>query len=167
VDDSRGSSYPRLAEELRRIGAPKDDLIELFGRMIFNAVVGNDDDHPRNHAIIFNKSESRWRLAPAFDVVPNPDETPRLLVMQVSSGRREINREALLADYVRFGFASKDDAADYMDRLVKKIQETFDRTSDILSPALRELMSERIRLTSRRLAETGSAHEEERSAGDR
>lgn len=123
--DSKGASYPRLAEELRRIGAPKEDMKELFGRMIFNAIVGNDDDHPRNHAVIFDVADNRWRLAPAFDVVPNPDETPNMLVMQVSAGRRDITREALLIDYVRFGFAAKSDAERYMESLLERIRISF------------------------------------------
>lgn len=151
ADDRNGSSYPRLAEELRTIGAPEQDLVELFGRMIFNAVVGNDDDHPRNHAVIFDITENRWRLAPAFDVVPNPDETPTLLVMQVSTARRDINREALLADYTRFGFASKDEAEQYMDELLRNIREGFERVKDIFSPSLRDFMFERIQDTSQRL----------------
>ena len=55
-------SYPRLAEELRWIGAPVEDRHELFGRMIFNAVCGNDDDQPRNHAIVFQAEGGSWRL---------------------------------------------------------------------------------------------------------
>ena len=52
-------SYPRLAEELRLVGAPVEDRIELFGRMVFNAVCGNDDDHVRNHAIVYRAEEGR------------------------------------------------------------------------------------------------------------
>jgi len=149
--DTKGASYPRLAEELKRIGAPQDDMVELFGRMIFNAVVGNDDDHPRNHAVIFDAHERRWRLAPAYDVVPDPEETPRFLVMQVSAARRDIDRQALLADHRRFGFASQEEAEHYMDELISKIREGFDRIKDIFSPDLRQLMHERIDVTSRHL----------------
>lgn len=150
--DSKGASYPRLAEELRRIGAPKEDLVELFGRMIFNAVVGNDDDHPRNHAVIFDSGEGRWRLAPAFDVVPNPDETPQRLVMQLSSARRDIDRSALLADHGRFGFTRQDEAERYLDALIQTIQQSFDRIKDLFGPDLSVLMFERIQATSRQLA---------------
>jgi serine/threonine-protein kinase HipA len=159
-DDSKGSSYPRLAEELQRIGAPMEDLAELFGRMIFNAVVGNDDDHPRNHAVIFDTAEHRWRLAPAFDVVPNPDETPTYLVMQVSTGRREINRGALLADYKRFGFASKEAAEHHMDALLETIRDSFDRIKGIFSDSLQELMSARIKAMFDRLAAVAPRHQE-------
>lgn len=149
--DTKGASYPRLAEELNRIGAPQDDLVELFGRMIFNAVVGNDDDHPRNHAVIFDIEENRWRLAPAYDVVPDPEEIPRFLVMQVSAGRRDIDRQALLADCRRFGFASQVQAEQYMDELIVNIARGFDRIKEIFSPALQKLMQERIDMNSRHL----------------
>lgn len=118
-------SYPRLAEALRRVGAPEEDRVELFGRMVFNAVCGNDDDHVRNHAIVYRHDQKRWRLAPAFDVVPNPAETPRRLVLQLSLGRFDIARDAVLADALRFGFASRDDCAACLDALLLRIAAAF------------------------------------------
>ena len=142
--DSSGASYPRLAEELRRIGAPREDWIELFGRMVFNAVVGNDDDHPRNHAVIYDIDEMRWRLAPAFDVVPNPDEIPKRLVMQVCSGRWDISRNALLMDFSRFGFASPQAAAQHLDELLARIQTSFEQVAPLLGDDLRSVMKIRL-----------------------
>lgn len=56
-------SYVLLAEELRRLSAqPKDDARELFKRMVFNALISNTDDHPRNHAAIARDKD--WRLSP-------------------------------------------------------------------------------------------------------
>ena len=44
-------SYPLLADELRRWSEkPDEDRAELFRRIVFNAAVTNNDDHPRNHA---------------------------------------------------------------------------------------------------------------------
>ena len=51
---------------LHQIGAPHEDQVELFDRMVFNAIVGNDDDHPRNHAVHYCQHSRQWRLAPAF-----------------------------------------------------------------------------------------------------
>ncbi len=46
-------SYILLAEELRRVVKESNrDAPELFRRMVFNALISNIDDHPRNHAII-------------------------------------------------------------------------------------------------------------------
>lgn len=137
-------SYPRLAEELRWIGAPAQDRRELFGRMVFNAVCGNDDDHPRNHAIVFDADGGGWRLAPAFDVVPNPVETPAYLAMQLSTGRFDIAREAVLADAHRFGFGGREEAAAWLDALLDRIGGSFDEAAQGLDGAWRQLLSERL-----------------------
>ena len=137
-------SYPRLAEQLRLVGAPVEDRIELFDRMVFNAVCGNDDDHVRNHAIVYAAGERRWRLAPAFDVVPNPVETPTRLHMQLSLGRFDISREAVLADAQRFGFASTTDAAAHLDVLLQCITAAFDGVAQWLDHDWRQLMHDRL-----------------------
>lgn len=36
--------------------------------MVFNALVGNIDDHPRNHGLLHDGHG--WRLSPAFDITP-------------------------------------------------------------------------------------------------
>jgi serine/threonine-protein kinase HipA len=132
-------------------GAPSEDLVELFERMVFNAVIGNDDDHPRNHAATYNPLENRWRLSPAFDVVPNPDEHPNTLSMQLSLGRFDISREAALADALRFGFESIDAARAHMDALLDRMFESFKVVSDQLTPNLRELMTSRLENALRQL----------------
>lgn len=145
-------SYPRLAEELRRIGAPVEDRIELFGRMVFNAACGNDDDHPRNHAVIFQPQENRWRLSPAFDVAPNPDEDmPTALSMQLSLGRTDISLEAVLGDSARFGFGSREEAAMYLDKLLQRIEHGFVSAVQDLTSELREMMAARLRRNVERL----------------
>lgn len=137
-------SYPRLAEELRRVGAPAEDRLELFGRMVFNAVCGNDDDHVRNHAIVYRADQRRWRLAPAFDVVPNPVETPKRLHMQLSLGRFDISRDAVLGDAHRFGFTGKEEAATYLDTLLERIARGFDTTGHWLDQEWRKVMHARL-----------------------
>jgi len=137
-------SYPRLAEELRLAGVPVEDRIELFGRMVFNAICGNDDDHVRNHAIVYNRTERRWRLAPAFDVVPNPVETPARLHMQLSQGRFDISRDAVLADAHRFGFTSAAEATSYLDDLLMRITAGFDQVAHWLDLAWKNVLHERL-----------------------
>ena len=54
-------SYPQLADNLRRWSdKPEADCMELFRRMVFNAAVTNNDDHPRNHALL--RRTKGWRL---------------------------------------------------------------------------------------------------------
>ena len=67
--ESSGGSYVELAQVLRRISArPEQDVTELFHRMVFNLVVGNSDDHVKNHGVL-HQGHGLWRLAPAFDMV--------------------------------------------------------------------------------------------------
>ena len=51
--------------------APETDLKELWRRMVFSYFIGNTDDHLRNHGFLL--TPKGWRLAPLFDVNPNPD----------------------------------------------------------------------------------------------
>jgi len=69
--------YPGLAQLLRRAGVADDDLNlrdmhELFRRMVFNILIDNTDDHEKNHAlrVIAPTRQGRYRLAPAYDVLP-------------------------------------------------------------------------------------------------
>jgi serine/threonine-protein kinase HipA len=148
--DARGQnqtrwSYPLLAQALRRIGVPQIDLNELFGRMIFNAVSGNDDDHPRNHAVIWKQQENKWRLSPAFDVVPNMNELPRQLAMQLSANRWDIQQDALLADWRYFGFDSLSQAELYKNQIMHQIELAADNLeSDGLSSEQAELLRTRM-----------------------
>lgn len=151
-------SYPRLAEELRIIGAPVEDRRELFGRMVFNAVCGNDDDHVRNHAVVYKHEQRRWRLAPAFDVVPNPVETPRTLTLQLSTGRFDISRSAVLADAHRFGLDSSEEAGRYLDTLLTRVTNGFDQVVHWLEPAWQETLRTRMQQNIALLGTTGKAN---------
>lgn len=66
---ARHASYTELADIIRaRFTAPQDTLRELFGRMVFNVLVGNTDDHARNHAAFWDGSH--LTLTPAYDICP-------------------------------------------------------------------------------------------------
>lgn len=70
-DTARYASYEDLAGRLRRAGkSPTGALRELFGRMSFNILMGNTDDHARNHAAFW---DGRFlELTPAYDIDPRP-----------------------------------------------------------------------------------------------
>jgi len=73
VRDSRYNpySYVNLARILRQhAGQPQRDCRELFRRMAFNILVGNTDDHARNHAMIYDTASRSWGLSPVYDVLP-------------------------------------------------------------------------------------------------
>lgn len=65
-------SYAAIAEAMRPFNARgQADSHQLFRRMVFTILVGNVDDHLRNHALIM-ASPGSYTLSPAFDIVPHP-----------------------------------------------------------------------------------------------
>jgi len=74
---ARYGSYADLADQVRRsFTDPADTLRELFSRIAFNVLVGNTDDHPRNHAAFVN-AERSLTLTPAYDICPQPRSVPQ------------------------------------------------------------------------------------------
>lgn len=64
-----GASYADLADEVRRrFTRPDLTLRELFSRITFNILVGNTDDHAKNHAAFWDGHE--LTLTPAYDITP-------------------------------------------------------------------------------------------------
>lgn len=69
--DYRIASYADLADRIRsRFAEPTKTLRELFARITFNILVGNNDDHGRNHAAFWDGAE--LELTPAYDICPQP-----------------------------------------------------------------------------------------------
>ncbi len=64
-------SYIALARHLRAhaFDATKD-CRELYRRMVANVLLGNTDDHGRNHGMIFDICAGQWKLSPAYDMLP-------------------------------------------------------------------------------------------------
>ena len=64
------TSYSELANVLGRYSAaPAADVAMLFRHMVFNAAIGNVDDHLKNFWVL--ATGDGYRLAPAFDLVPD------------------------------------------------------------------------------------------------
>jgi serine/threonine-protein kinase HipA len=65
----RYAAYSDLADKIRLwFTQPDATLRELFGRISFNILCGNTDDHGRNHAALVN--EYGLELSPAYDICP-------------------------------------------------------------------------------------------------
>lgn len=113
-------SYVALAEELRRLsGQPLDDARELYRRMVFNALISNTDDHPRNHAVIALSED--WKLSPAYDLTPSspPSEERRDLALACGDEGRYANACNLLTQCERFHMKREDASA-----LMAEMEET-------------------------------------------
>lgn len=125
--EARLASYPDLAELLRR--SAKDgagDAAQLYRRMVFNILVGNTDDHAKNHACFW---DGHWLgLTPAYDLVP------AMRVGQESAQAMEVGEEGRSSTVVnalsgagRFGLA-RDAALAIVDEVESTVRTHWERT---------------------------------------
>ncbi len=80
-------------------GNPKNDLHELWKRIIFNIAISNTDDHLRNHGFIID--QGNWRLSPAFDLNPSIDKEELSLTIDETSGVLDFAIAIRVSEYFR------------------------------------------------------------------
>ena len=118
-----GTSYLDIAAFIKSYGAqPKQDLIELWKRMVFNMAVTNTDDHLRNHAFIL--AENGWLLSPLYDVNPVPygDE----LSLNVDENDNRISIANAVASAVKYGL-SETDAKKHAKNILEIVRKNWER----------------------------------------
>jgi serine/threonine-protein kinase HipA len=128
VSDRERWSYILLVEEMRRVVSdPKGDARELFRRIVFNALISNIDDHPRNHALIAPGRD--WMLSPAYDLTPAPliGQDRRDLAMQCGDQGRFANAENILSQHARF-LLEREEAAKIITGMQAQISKTWEET---------------------------------------
>lgn len=99
-------SYLELIAVIERNGTSSQiagDLEQLFRRVMFNVLVGNRDDHLRNHG--FLRQGNGWRLSPAFDVNPNPHKSDHVLAIDEADTTPDTSLLLATADYYRLSKA--------------------------------------------------------------
>ena len=135
------ASYEELADIIRaRFEAPVAALRELFSRMTFNILVGNTDDHARNHAAFW---DGAWHtLTPAYDVCPQ-SRTGREAsqAMQIHGAERRSQLLLCLAAAPRFRLA-EEEAIGIMKRQIETIREHWEPVCQeaVLADADRRLL---------------------------
>ena len=92
-DYSDGVSYLELVDFISNNGANvKEDLKQLWRRIVFSICVSNTDDHLRNHGFIL--TNKGWILSPAYDI--NPVETGTGLKLNISENDNALNLDLAL-----------------------------------------------------------------------
>ncbi|WP_286745144.1 type II toxin-antitoxin system HipA family toxin, partial [Aquabacterium sp. UBA2148] len=137
-------SYLDFAHEAARwsrfTSGPLGDSIELFKRMVFNALVGNVDDHPRNHGLLLVNGS--WRLAPAFDITPlqlagpaGHGPWPPLAMSVALNGSTVASPEHLLSSAPTFGLDAET-AGDYLRQTSAHLANSWEqRLRQVLPPS--------------------------------
>ena len=124
VGDTDGPmSYLRIADVIRKVSEHSaSDSAEMYARMAMNVLIGNTDDHMRNHGFL-QASPTSYELSPVFDVLPHPGELG-LQALVVGAEGRKATIENLLSSPERFGL-DRDTAV----ARIQSIQEVLSRAS--------------------------------------
>lgn len=142
--EARYASYEDLAHRVRRDFAdPLQTLHELYGRMVFNVLCGNTDDHARNHAAFWDGQT--YRLTPAYDICPQTRTGGEASQAMLLTGQRRDSRLiACLTAAPAFGLTSGQ-ARGLIDRQLAVIEREWRRVCDEagLSLAERDLLWQR------------------------
>lgn len=73
ADNDDDFTMVEVAEAFRVEGGSSADLAEMFSRTALNLLVGNTDNHLRNHGFLYKHGV--WQLSPLFDVTPATTKT--------------------------------------------------------------------------------------------
>ena len=114
---STGYGYPDIVDFIIRHGSNvEQNLEELFRRVAFNIIIGNSDDHFRNHGFLLTKKG--WELSPAYDLNPTISESQSLLINR-QTNESDLN---ILFDSADEYFISKEKAIKTIDEVKSAMQ---------------------------------------------
>lgn len=122
----RYGSYAELADVVRRqFTDPTATLRELFARIVFNMLVGNTDDHARNHSAFWDGHDAT--LTPAYDVCPQPRTGGEAaLAMAVSRDGSRLARLEVALSAAAVYLLDESEARDIVDHQVTTIHERWE-----------------------------------------
>lgn len=127
--EGRYATYADLTHKIRATFAnPTITLRELFGRIAFNMMCGNTDDHGRNHAAFV---EDELVLTPAYDICPQArsSETAQQAMAYNEEGGRDARLEPLI-DAAHLYLLDRNDAREIVDNQQGTIRDQFEEVCD-------------------------------------
>lgn len=140
--DDQTFSYAHLSDGLSQYSpTPREDQAELYRRVALSLLIGNVDDHFRNHGFL-RRSEG-WKLSPVFDLEPNrrPEQVEATPIVD---GGEQYGRDIreLLGAHDSFRL-SRDDAATI-------IRDVAERTTEWMQIAVDQGISPEAAASSKR-----------------
>jgi serine/threonine-protein kinase HipA len=131
-------SYQRVAELLRRLQLPADNLHRFFEQVAFSVMVRNGDAHLKNFGVLYRSASEVW-LAPMFDVVTTaiytyarypggPELEDRTLALKLWAGRHQTKAYPTTDELLEFGrrICGVARPAQVLGRLADAMQRTLD-----------------------------------------
>jgi len=90
-------------------------LLELYRRVAYNCMIGNHDDHFRNHGFLL--TSKGWQWSPAYDLNPTNMTTQSLLINRDSNESSIAQLREAYADYLLM----QDEAEQVIDKVQKAV----------------------------------------------
>lgn len=121
-----GSGYLDIASFIKANGEnPKNDLLELWKRIVFNMAISNTDDHLRNHGFLLSKSG--WKLSPMYDT--NPVPYGDTLSLNVSETDNSISIDLAL-ESAKYYELSNDEAIEISNSILSTVKENWEELAN-------------------------------------
>lgn len=122
---ARYASYQDLAEIIRRrFTDPADTLRELYGRITFNILCGNTDDHARNHAAFWGGE--MLTLTPAYDICPQGRAGQEASQAMLIGGNNNMSRMSACLSAAHHFLLSEEEALEITAHQIRIFAEHWD-----------------------------------------
>ncbi|MDB5861791.1 MAG: hipA1 [Ramlibacter sp.] len=106
-------SYQRVAELLKQLQLPRENLHRFFEQVAFTVMVRNGDGHLKNYGVLYRSAGDAW-LAPMFDVVTTsvyrytryeggPELEDRTLALKLFAGKHHTRAYPETGELLAFG----------------------------------------------------------------
>lgn len=108
------ASYLDMAEFIQYNGAQnKQDLQQLWRRIVFHIAVSNTDDHLRNHGFIL--TDKGWILSPAYDINPSVEKDGLALNIDMHNNALDYELAKSVGEYFQLNDAG-------MNAIIKEVK---------------------------------------------
>ncbi|EPF13851.1 putative DNA-binding transcriptional regulator [Cedecea davisae] len=137
-DGEYEASYLELAQFLVEKGEnTRQDLAQLWRRIVFNIAVSNTDDHLRNHGFIFCKNG--WLLSPAYDI--NPVTPAKGLHLNINDSDNSLDY-GLAMEVIDFFSLTRSEADEIKNEVIRSVSKWRDVANALgISRGEQEIMS--------------------------
>lgn len=130
---ARWASYAELAQLIRSsFTSPQATLRELFARITFNILVGNTDDHARNHAAFWDGE--MLTLTPAYDICPqlrSGGRAAQAMIIGDNSDRFKDSQVAGCVERAQLYRLTRADAREIVDHQIDVIEGQWREVCDM------------------------------------
>jgi serine/threonine-protein kinase HipA len=122
---ARYASYEDFAEIIRhRFIEPQKTLKELYGRLVYNILCGNTDDHARNHAAFWDGKA--LTLTPAYDICPQGRTGNEASQAMKIAGDDNLSQLSSCLEAAHHFLLSKEDAKSISEHIEDVIRKYWD-----------------------------------------